>query len=552
MQRIGRYEVVGELGRGAMGIVYEAVDPLIGRTIAIKVIHPQSLTDVSEREFVRDRLFREARSAGSLAHPGIVIIFDVAQDADSAYIAMERVDGPTLQQMLISGPRQKSLEILNILWQTAAALDYAHAHGVIHRDIKPSNLMLQSGMVVKVTDFGIAKITETMHQTQSGIILGTPSYMSPEQINGKPVNGKTDQFSLAVIAFEMLTGIKPFQADSLAALVHMIVYEPRPSARTVNPELPADVDDVLKKGLSQFPEERYESCSDFVAALEAAVQDTEQQPANQRERNAYDNLPSAPYRSEWQHPIAERPRKLHIDARRQPFTGAAYVGFGGHQMSSSSFALVAGCVVVAAVLGTILYQALYSPSRESLKLPDKIIDRAVSPRLAPSATSTENVTASASEAKSTQLKGPTTQGKSKSSRVTATPDVTELATSKIATPKPAPESIGFEVRPSPAETVQPMRVKIPESVMAGYIVEQYAPRYPAEARQAGVQGTVRFTAFVGTDGRVISLEAPNGSPLLLASAKEAALRWRFKPYRQNGRPVEVETQISVRVVPNGR
>jgi serine/threonine protein kinase len=271
MRQIGRYQLLSELGRGGMGVVYEAVDPLIGRNIALKTIDLQSLAGRESGEFLRERLFREARSAGMLVHPGIVIIYDVGQQGDSAFIAMELVKGPTLLQRLDFGPKPNQAEIIEILRQTAAALDYAHANGVIHRDVKPANIILRDGATVKVADFGIAKITETLHHTQTGVLLGTPSYMSPEQIEGHTAIGRSDQFSLAVIAFEMLTGVRPFQADSLAGMVHRIVYEERPSLRAVNPSLTAAADKTVRNALARDPAERYESCGQFVEALEVAL-----------------------------------------------------------------------------------------------------------------------------------------------------------------------------------------------------------------------------------------------------------------------------------------
>ena len=268
MERIGRYEITGELGRGGMGVVYEATDPLIGRSVAVKIIHLQFRPDSKEAEFMRDRLFREARAAGRLFHPGIVVIFDVGQEGDIAFIAMERVDGTTLEKTMASQRRLKVADSLDILRQAAAALDYAHQNGVIHRDIKPANIMLHKGTTVKVADFGIAKSLATEHGTMAGMIMGTPSYMSPEQIEAHPVSGRSDQFSLAVVAFELLSGNRPFQGDSLATLAHLIVYGDRPSIRSVDPTLPAGLDDVLQRALAKKPEQRYESCIEFVTALE--------------------------------------------------------------------------------------------------------------------------------------------------------------------------------------------------------------------------------------------------------------------------------------------
>jgi len=268
MERIGRYVLTGELGRGAMGVVYEAMDPLIGRSVAVKIIHLQLRPDSKEAEFMRDRLFREARAAGRLFHPGIVVILDVGQEGDIAFIAMERVDGVTLERTLATQKKLKLADSLDILRQTAAALDYAHQNGVVHRDIKPANIMLHKGTTVKVADFGIAKSMSTEHGTMAGMIMGTPSYMPPEQIEAQPVSGRSDQFSLAVVAYELLSGNRPFQGDSLATLAHMIVYGDRPSIRSIDPTLPAGLDEVLHRGLARKPELRYESCTQFVAALE--------------------------------------------------------------------------------------------------------------------------------------------------------------------------------------------------------------------------------------------------------------------------------------------
>jgi tRNA A-37 threonylcarbamoyl transferase component Bud32 len=268
-RHIGRYLVSRELGRGAMGIVYEAVDPLIGRKVAVKVIRLQSLADGTEAAYLRERLFREARTAGGLFHPGIAVILDVGQDGDIAYIAMEYVDGPSLLQMA----SHRSIghgEILNFLQQAAAALDYAHAHGVVHRDIKPANIMLEKGVTVKVADFGIAKISSSPQYTQTGMAMGTPRYMSPEQVEARPLDGKSDQFSLAVVAYELLVGDQPFHADSLMALAHGIIYGPRPSARAVNPDLPVEVDQVFYRALAKLPDERYANCCEFVTALQRA------------------------------------------------------------------------------------------------------------------------------------------------------------------------------------------------------------------------------------------------------------------------------------------
>jgi serine/threonine-protein kinase len=274
-RRIGRYLVMDELGRGAMGIVYEAIDPLIGRKVAIKVIHVESFADAGKAQFLRERLFHEARSAGKLSHRGIVLVFDVGQQGDLAFIAMERIEGPSLYQVLSTYGRLPLARALNILRQAADALDYAHRCGVIHRDIKPANIMLERGDIVKIADFGIAKITSTERLTLAGLVIGTPSYISPEHLEQLPCTAMSDQFSLAVVAFEMLTGRRPFHSDSLPALTHMIVHGGRPSACEANPELPSAMDRVFRCGMARGPGDRHASCTDFVTALEQASKQAE-------------------------------------------------------------------------------------------------------------------------------------------------------------------------------------------------------------------------------------------------------------------------------------
>ena len=274
MDRIGRYKIVRELGRGAMGVVYHAIDPNIGRPVAIKTIHLGDVRKPEEQERLRERLFREARSAGILSHPGIVTIYDVEQQGDLAYIAMEYVDGPTLDQLLSAQPPLAPDKLFSILAQTAAALDYAHQKGIVHRDIKPANIMIARDGTTKITDFGIAKITASDQLTMTGSIVGTPHYMSPEQVQGQAIDGRSDQFSLAVIAYEALTGEKPYSGEHLTTVVYKIVTEPPPPLHRLNPSLGSAIDTAVGKALSKKPDARYRACQDFVDALEKACDAT--------------------------------------------------------------------------------------------------------------------------------------------------------------------------------------------------------------------------------------------------------------------------------------
>jgi serine/threonine-protein kinase len=271
VDQIGRYRILDELGRGATGVVYRAQDPAIGRIIAIKTIRLSDFTDASERERLRERLFREAQSAGMLSHPNIVTIYDIAEENGLAYIFMECVDGPPLEKVLNGAEPIPSENALSILRQTAIALDYAHQKGIVHRDIKPANILIHDRTLAKITDFGVAKIM-SQQMTQSGVMMGTPNYMSPEQVQGHAVDGRADQFSLAVIAYEMLTGEKPFLADQLPALLFRIVREDPVPPQRLNPTIGPQVEVVLKKALAKSANDRYAGCLQFVDALAGALQ----------------------------------------------------------------------------------------------------------------------------------------------------------------------------------------------------------------------------------------------------------------------------------------
>lgn len=259
---VGRYEVLSELGQGAMGIVYKAKDPKINRLLAIKTIR---FSDEFEEEKIRevtDRFLREAEIAGKLSHPTIVSIYDVGEDYDLTYLAMEFLEGKNLQKYCRKGALLPLRNTLSIVAQTANALHYSHSQGVIHRDIKPANIMLLKGGAVKVTDFGIAKAVSSS-QTRSGVILGTPSYMSPEQINGYDIDGRSDIFSLGVVFFELLTGELPFQGKTLTNLFYQITQKKHISPRSLNPRIPLPCEQIINKALAKDPDQRFQSAGEL-------------------------------------------------------------------------------------------------------------------------------------------------------------------------------------------------------------------------------------------------------------------------------------------------
>jgi eukaryotic-like serine/threonine-protein kinase len=268
VERLGRYQLEREIGRGAMGIVYLGKDTAINRMVAIKAIPLASEFSDAELVEARARFFREAETAGRLNHPNIVTIYDVGEERGLAYIAMEYLKGRHLSDYAKSNNLLEPRKVLEIIARTAEALGFAHKQQVVHRDIKPANLMYDpSTDVLKITDFGIARLSGA-GSTRTGIVLGTPSFMSPEQLEGRTVTGHSDLFSLGVSLFQLLTGQLPFTADSMTGLMQQIAEAPHPPLRAFRPDLPACVESVIDRALAKNPEARYDSGAQMAAALE--------------------------------------------------------------------------------------------------------------------------------------------------------------------------------------------------------------------------------------------------------------------------------------------
>jgi serine/threonine protein kinase len=267
LAKAGRYEIVGELGRGAMGVVYKATDPVIGRTVAVKTIKLSAEGTGLTRPELLNRFQTEARAAGLLTHPNIVVVFDAGEEDGLYYITMELVEGRSLQALLDDGHSFPLPRVLRIMEQACAALQFAHERNVVHRDIKPANLMLTGDDTVKVTDFGTAKILQFGTVQQTAHVMGTPSYMSPEQVKGRAVDGRSDIFSLGVMLYEMVTGEKPFPGQNITTVIYKIVNEEPVPPKQVNPSIHPGISAVVMRSLAKDPDARYQSCREMLEEL---------------------------------------------------------------------------------------------------------------------------------------------------------------------------------------------------------------------------------------------------------------------------------------------
>jgi serine/threonine protein kinase len=277
LTQLGRYRIIAELGRGAMGVVYKAHDSMLDRTVAIKTILVSS--DAEVRAEYEARFHQEAKAAARLNHPNIITVHDIGREGDINFMAMELLEGVDLRELMKRGPLPLSLAF-DIASQVADGLAFAHEHGIVHRDIKPGNIMIVRERHAKIMDFGIARMRLSDVKTQTGAMLGSPKYMSPEQINGERADHRSDVFSLGVTVFEMLTGQAPFSGAELGQLMYQVAHADTPAASSVNPALPTMIDLVLAKALEKAPDARYQDAREFAADLRTCKEQLEFGPAS--------------------------------------------------------------------------------------------------------------------------------------------------------------------------------------------------------------------------------------------------------------------------------
>ncbi len=362
MTSLGKYEIRRELGRGAMGIVYEGYDTLIKRVVALKTIRADQLAG-ENAETVIARFRREAQAAGRLNHPNIVSIYDFGEDEGVWFIAMEFVHGRELKDFFQANERFAMADIVRIMAQILAALGYSHRLGVIHRDIKPANIILLGDGAVKVADFGIAHI-ESSNMTQVGTVLGTPSYMSPEQIMGLPIDGRSDLFSAGVILYQFLTGERPFSGSATTTMHKVLEEDPLPPSR-FNVQVPGAMDAVMRKALAKRPDERFQTADEFAAAINAAAQNESASAAEPTLMAPPDparvRAPAAPGKAD--ESAAARAKDGATDAPGRANTGAPAPA---RKSQSAAIAIVVGIAIVA--VGAGLWTAFHRPADDGPKV----------------------------------------------------------------------------------------------------------------------------------------------------------------------------------------
>ena len=293
IRTVGRYEIIGRLGKGSMGVVYLGRDPYIDRKVGVKISQPSSNVLTEQADKYRERFFLEAQSAGRLMHNNIVAIYDAGMYKDFCYITMEYIDGPTLVKYCKKDSLLPVHKAIEIIYTASKALDFAHKQGVIHRDIKPSNIMMTKGGDLKITDFGIAHI-KTQNRASKGII-GSPSYMSPEQVKEEPIDDKSDIFSLGCVLYELLTGEKAFFGDNYFSVLYKITNDEPVPVQSIRPELPEVLDKIAKKALAKDPLLRYQSCMDFAYDLRVALRGLRGEARGEKTEDLADYINNVPF-----------------------------------------------------------------------------------------------------------------------------------------------------------------------------------------------------------------------------------------------------------------
>jgi eukaryotic-like serine/threonine-protein kinase len=543
-ERFGRYEILTELGRGAMGVVYKARDPKINRVVAVKTVSLAGQPPEEEREF-RERFFREAEAAGRLSHPGIVTIFDVGEEPETRapYIVMEFVGGQSLDKLLSRDDHKLPMETaLQLTLELAEALDCAHSQGVVHRDLKPANILLTEDGHAKIADFGVAKLN-LANVTAGGRALGTPAYMSPEQLNGETVDGRSDLFSLGVVLYTVLTGYKPFQGNSALTVSFKVVNRDPMPATLLDTELPQGLDYIISRAMAKDPAERYQRGMEMVLDIQELREGREPWSKSKAK------LPASPTSRGAAQSANERERAK--SSLGQPWIAAELLSSArslplGHDHDASDNPLEkirrksrAGALVLAGLLIFGLWVIAFGspglPPRAALPLP---IGRAVASvkAAAPAATAVASV-ATAPTPIATKLPKPVSAGRT-------SPAATKVARASSPTVSPT-SSVSPAVSPATSSAMLEIEVehKFAEAHLSIWVDDRLTYTHPLEGTDKKhmvvfhrVQGHEFHAVQVSPGKHVLRVEVASGGAISdqsamvageFASGKESVLRINF-------------------------
>ena len=562
-QRIGKYVIESELGRGAMGVVYKAVDPVIGRTVAIKTIRFDVLADSGQRGEAQKRFLREAQSAGGLTHPNIVTIYDIGEAGGTAYIAMEYVEGRSLESLLASGTRWDISQIVPFAFQLAEALDAAHRKGIVHRDIKPGNILVDAEGRPHVVDFGIARIS-TSTMTQTSMVMGTPFYMAPEQIAGRKVDHRADIFALGAVLYEMLTLEKPFPGETLTTVIYKIMNENPAPIREIRREIPEGIAAIIEKALAKDTGDRYASCREMIADLgpylagispsgSATVGPLTPSPGPSvigkkgrrvKTRVTEGKAPTAPQGG------------TGFAAPREAGAGRAYAAAASNR---KPLLLVVGLMMgTVAVIGGILLLSPRKPKPGAvsaggafkMEFSDKgVLGTESTPAVPPPGAqipSSPAVTEPSRPAVQEDSVKPTETPAKQAEAIPETPPGAGR-TETIPPPKEKPKPLETPIpekeepaRPAPAPKAGPTRLP--------RLLRQVDPVYPAAALAERIEGDVKLEITIGFTGRVEKARVVKSVPKLDMAALDAIGKWEFEPGLFEGIPIQATLETTIHFV----
>jgi len=592
-RRIGKYVIEGELGRGAMGVVYKAVDPVIGRAVAIKTIRFDVLTDSGQRDEVQKRFLREAQSAGGLSHPNIVTIYDIGEADGTTYIAMEYIEGRSLDSLLASGARWDISQIVLFAVQMAEALDAAHRKGIVHRDVKPGNILVDAEGRPHVVDFGIARIS-TSTMTQTSMVMGTPFYMAPEQVAGRKVDHRADIFALGAVLYEMLTLEKPFPGETLTTVIYKIMHEDPAPMRAIREDIPEGIAAIVEKALAKETAARYASCRELIADLGPFLAGVS--PAGivtggpltplpglpavgkkgrrvkprfkeKKKQTGFGEAAAAPQAGKIPGEIwtggtitagARQGGNVPREAGKGPSEAGSGRDYAAVETNRKPLLLVVGLMMgIVAVIGGILILSPRKPEPGitqtggafKVEFSEKAIlgseeQKSVPP---PGDQGSVSPTPSVTESAEPEIQDRAAKAAGEPAKQTEVLVKTPPAAGRTETIPPPSGTLADRDLPVPVkeEPAEPAPAPKPGPSRLPRLLRQVDPVYPADALAERIEGDVKLELTIGFNGRVEKARVIKSVAKLDMAALDAVGKWEFEPGLFEGIPIQATLETTI-------